>query len=175
MTSENVELPGRCYWVIDRTFLAGGYPYNPGIEDAEDFLRRLLANGINAFVDLTEEDELTHYQPVLQRITSRPVNYRRFEVRDYSVPEFVQLKEIISHIDRLLEQGSHVYLHCRGGIGRTGTVVGCWLCSHGMSGNEALEHLGGLFSHSNASRYTRSPETEEQRQLVLNYSALCRE
>ena len=31
-----------------------------------------------------------------------------------------------------------MYLHCWGGVGRTGTVVGCWLVRHGRTGDEAL-------------------------------------
>lgn len=31
-----------------------------------------------------------------------------------------------------------VYLHCWGGIGRTGTIVGCWLARNGFPGKAAL-------------------------------------
>lgn len=155
--------------------MAGGYPYNPGIDEPDDFLKRLLASGITAFVDLTEEDELTHYKSLLPGLTSRNISYQRFEIQDYSVPDLALMQKIVKHINDLLEAGQRVYLHCRGGIGRTGTVIGCWLCSRGMSGNDALNELGKLFSASNAAKYTRSPETDEQRQLILNYTDLLRE
>ena len=32
-------------------------------------------------------------------------------------------------------------MHCWGGVGRTGTTVGCWLVRHGRSGTEALAEL----------------------------------
>ncbi|EKD82391.1 MAG: dual specificity protein phosphatase, partial [uncultured bacterium] len=56
-----------------------------------------------------------------------------------------------------------------GGIGRTGTVVGCWLRSQGFSGDAALVELARLFSVSNAARFSRSPETDEQRDFVKNF------
>lgn len=175
MCSSKIILPGRCYWVIENSFMAGGYPYNPGIDEPDEFLQQLLAIGITAFVDLTEEDELTHYQPILAGLSNKKINYQRFEIQDYSIPDLLFMHKIVSHINHLLETGQHVYLHCRGGIGRTGTVLGCWLCSRGMSGSDSLNELGRLFSVSNAAKYTRSPETDEQRQLVLDYADSQRE
>lgn len=169
MNQPDLQLPGRCYWVEKNTFLAGSYPYNPGIDEPQDFLRRLLGIGIDAFVDLTEEDELPHYEKIIMQITDKPVIYRRFAVQDYSVPDQEKMNDIIRHLKNLSENGQRIYVHCRGGIGRTGTVVGCWLKNRGLSGKEALEKLDQLFSASNAARFTRSPETEEQRNFVLSY------
>lgn len=169
-----IQLPGRCWWIVQDRFLAGGYPYNPGIDDADDFLRRLLATGIDTFVDLTEEDELTHYQPIIKNITDKNTGYRRFEIRDYSIPDLATMQAIVQHLNDLLAAGHKIYLHCRGGVGRTGTVVGCWLCSQGKSGEEALAEVARLFAASNAARFMRSPETDEQRQFVLSYALNCR-
>ncbi|OGK12300.1 MAG: hypothetical protein A2W80_04715 [Candidatus Riflebacteria bacterium GWC2_50_8] len=162
-------LPGRCYWVIPERFLAGGFPYNPGIDNPHDFLHCLLDNGIDAFIDLTEEDELVHYQPVLASLTNRDIIYTRFAIVDYSVPELAEMQQIVTRINTLLEAGRRIYLHCRGGIGRTGTTVACWLRSQGFSGDAALAELAKLFSVSNAARFTSSPETEEQRDFVKNF------
>lgn len=171
MTAESNILPGRCWWVIKDTFLAGGYPYNPGIDNSEEFLGTLISIGIDAFIDLTEEDELTHYQKNLTNITKQPLIYNRFPIVDYSVPTISEMNVIISHIKQLLENGHRLYLHCRGGIGRTGTVVGCWLKSQGKESQEAISELKILFSASNASRFTSSPQTDEQKDFVVNYVA----
>jgi len=168
-------LPGRCWWVVDGRLLAGGYPYNPGIDDSESFLRQLLASGIDAFVDLTEEDELTHYQQLLPKLSYRELLYRRFEIQDYSVPSIATMHAIVAHLNTLLDAGKTVYLHCRGGIGRSGTVAGCWLRSQGLTGEEALSEVARRFAKSNAARYTQSPETDEQRQMVTDYEFVLRE
>ncbi|MBU1107781.1 MAG: dual specificity protein phosphatase family protein [Candidatus Riflebacteria bacterium] len=169
MSESKPVLPGRCYWVIPGRFLAGNFPYNPGIDNPHDFLHCLLDSKIDTFIDLTEEDELVHYQPLLAQITSKDIVYRRFAIVDYSVPGVAEMQEVVAIINQLLEEGRHIYLHCRGGIGRTGTVVGCWLCSQGYNGNAALDELAKLFSASNAARFTRSPETEEQRDFVKGF------
>ncbi|MDD3146315.1 MAG: hypothetical protein PHD82_03350 [Candidatus Riflebacteria bacterium] len=172
---ESIQLPGRCYWLLKNRLLAGSYPYNPGSDEPEDFLRRLLAAGISAFIDLTEEDELTHYQPLLAKLTDKPLFYRRFEIQDYSVTDLATMRSIVDCINEQLANERCVYLHCRGGVGRTGTVAACWLCSGGMDGEQALIELAKLFSASNAAKFTRSPETDEQRQMVISYSAALRE
>jgi protein-tyrosine phosphatase len=169
MSKVRPALPGRCYWVIADRFLAGSFPYNPGSDSPLDFLHSLLDNGIDAFIDLTEEDELVHYQPVLSGLTGKDISYQRFPIVDYSVPDLAEMQQLVANINRLLAAGRCLYLHCRGGIGRTGTVVGCWLRSRGHDGEEALAELARVFSTSNAARFSRSPETEEQREFVKNF------
>jgi len=34
-----------------------------------------------------------------------------------------------------------VFVHCWGGVGRTGTVVGCWHVARGTTADEALEKI----------------------------------
>lgn len=162
-------LPGRCYPVIEGRFLAGGYPYNPGSDEPLETLRILLSHQVNSFIDLTEEDELAHYDNIFKRITDKEIAYFRFPIVDYSIPTNEEMHQIITCINTQLAENNKIYLHCRGGIGRTGTVVACWLKSQGSSGEEALEKLAFLFSRSNAARFCRSPESQEQINFVLNY------
>lgn len=169
MTEILPSLPGRCYAVLENRFLAGGYPYNPGSEEPLEVLRALISRNIDSFVDLTEEDELTHYQCKFGEITDRQIYYSRFAIVDYSTPTSEEMAGIVKHINKSLADGRNIYLHCRGGIGRTGTVVACWLKSQGMSGEESLKKLAELFSHSNAARFCRSPESDEQISFVMNY------
>ena len=70
-------------------------------------------------------------------------------------------------VDMALRDGLGVYVHCWGGIGRTGTLVGCWLVRHGQTADEALalirERRRGL---EVTGRYPRSPQTDEQERFV---------
>ena len=69
-----------------------------------------------------------------------------------------------------LERGGTVYVHCWGGVGRTGTVVGCHLVRRGMTGDEALARVGELFTNmEKSSRRSRSPETDEQEAYVREW------
>ena len=77
---------------------------------------------------------------------------------------------ILDAIDNALGAGRKIYLHCWGGIGRTGTAVGCWLVRHGLTGEAALARLNALYRTSAQSRYfPRSPETDAQVLFILDW------
>ena len=126
-----------CYWLPDAALLAGEYP---GAEDAAEAgrkLRLLHEAGVDTFLDLTEAGELEPYESVLETIaheTRGSPAYYRLAVRDLSTPTPEQMHRILDLIDAEQARGRTVYLHCWGGVGRTGTVVGCWLVRHGLTG-----------------------------------------
>ena len=45
---------------------------------------------------------------------------------------------ILDDLDDLLERGRKVYVHCWGGSGRTGTVIGCWIRRHDLVGADEI-------------------------------------
>jgi hypothetical protein len=57
-----------------------------------------------------------------------------------------------------------------GGIGRTGTTVGCYLVRHGRSGEQALEELARLYAGAAQSAfYPHSPEDPRQTAFVREW------
>jgi hypothetical protein len=70
------------------------------------------------------------------------------------------MSETLDLLQLELDGENVVYLHCRGGIGRTGTTLGCHLVRHGMDGGEALARLDTI---------GKRPETFEQEQLVADW------
>jgi hypothetical protein len=61
-----------------------------------------------------------------------------------------------------------VYVHCRGGRGRTGTVVGCHFVRRGSTGRDALLRLAELWKTVAKSAWKpASPETNAQRSFVV--------
>ncbi len=167
-----------CYWVQPGRLLAGEYPGAKDGADAAQRLRRFLISGVTFFLDLTREWEagLVPYEPVLRREARElgcAVAYRRMTVADLGVPSAAFMQCILDTLEEALSAGHVVYVHCWGGIGRTGTVVGCYLVRQGTTAEEALHHIAcGLAGTPKARR--PSPETEEQRQMVLDWSALDR-
>ena len=74
-------------------------------------------------------------------------------------------------IDEGLQAGHKIYLHCWGGIGRTGTTVGCYLVRQGKTGAEALEQLSAWWrSVPKSQYYAHSPETAAQKDFILHWS-----
>ena len=88
-----------------------------------------------------------------------------------SIPEHPdEMSAILDAIDGGLEQGEKVYIHCWGGIGRTGTVVGCYLVRRGLSGDQALERVQQLWTTCEKyPRYRESPQAPSQFEFVRRW------
>jgi protein-tyrosine phosphatase len=98
------------------------------------------------------------------------VECQRFPIPDLGLPTLDQMKDLLACLDRTLNAGKRLYLHCWGGVGRTGTVVGCWLVHKGLDGRQALKRLNELYQDAAQYRvHPRSPETEEQVQFILDW------
>jgi protein tyrosine phosphatase (PTP) superfamily phosphohydrolase (DUF442 family) len=73
-------------------------------------------------------------------------------VADEAAPELDMTTEALSWLDAMLAQGNKVLVHCRFGIGRTGTLMVVWLIKQGYTLDDALEML----SHTPAAPKSRS-------------------
>jgi ADP-ribosyl-[dinitrogen reductase] hydrolase len=162
------------YWLPGTRILAGEYPGDRDATPARDKLRALLSAGVTCFLDLTEPGEsgLQPYEPLLHAEAAAlgaRAEYRRLPISDVSVPRRPEdMSRILDVIDAAHRAGHTVYVHCWGGVGRTGTVVACHLVRSGLTGREALDRLAALWtSVEKAWRRPESPETEEQRRYVL--------
>ena len=159
------------YWVVEGRFLAGEYPGARDPAEAREKIAAFLKAGITTFIDLTEPHELASYEALL---SEEKVEYRRFPIRDVGVPrDAPHMQEILDGIDAALAAGRNVYVHCWGGIGRTGTVVACWLQRQGRSPDGALLELSRLWQMvAKRHRQPRTPETKEQVAWVRHWPAL---
>ena len=163
------------YWVVPGQFLAGGYPVSrPGDEaSTRQRLDGLIEAGVNTFFDLTRPGEVIPYLPILNEEAARygaAVDYRRQPIQDRGLPAPDEMTGLLDAIDAALAGGRKIYLHCLGGIGRTGTVVGCWLARHGLTGEAALARLNELYRTSEQSRYfSRAPEMDAQILFILDW------
>jgi len=116
--------------------------------------------------DLTEENEgLAHYAHLLGK-----TSYQRFPICDVSTPKSPKTtKAVLDAIDHHIRQGRIVYIHCWGGVGRTGVMVGCWLTRHGFKGQAALDQLQELWKNCPKSSKRRSPDTNEQAAYITGW------
>ena len=89
-------------------------------------------------------------------------------IKDRTVPKKEFLKEILDFIDEESKNNRQVYVHCLRGLGRTGTVVGCYLVRNGFKGEEALHEIYKL-RQGMLNAWMQSPQTEEQINEVINW------
>jgi hypothetical protein len=172
MTKDHGPIPDS-YWVVPGRLLAGEYPGSRSDEGARRKVQQLLSAGVTFFLDLTEEGEygLEPYAPLLDEGATPgggPVVHRRMPIPDGGTPTVEEMARILDTIDAAIEGGHTVYVHCWGGIGRTGTVVGCYLVRHGSSGREALDEIARR-REGTPDGHRRSPENDEQAQRILDW------
>jgi hypothetical protein len=162
------------YWVAPGRLLAGEYP---GQYD-EDLTRRrlnaLIEAGFDTFIDLTRPHETIPYAGILQeeaRVYNVSATHRRFPIADFGLPTPELMNDILAAIEAILKAGHKIYLHCWGGIGRTGTTVGCYLVRQGKTGDEALDQLSKWWQGVPKSAFhPRSPETLAQANFVRTWA-----
>lgn len=154
------------YWVEPDTLLAGEYP---GQYDEESTRRRidaLLEAGFDTFIDLTRPNEVFPYKNILLKQAADydiAVTHDRFPIGDFGLPTPELMNAILARIEESLKSGHKIYLHCWGGIGRTGTTVGCYLVRQGKTAEQALDQLSAWWRNVPKSLYhLHSPETREQ-------------
>ncbi|OCH91752.1 phosphatases II [Obba rivulosa] len=172
------------YWATPY-LVACEFPYCPltptqmARKQTKQKLDALLLAGVRTFIDLTEPHELFPYSPHLSArcallgIDVMDVQYHNFPIRDRSLPESVELVRRIMEVLRENEQQGRICaVHCRGGIGRTGLVVGCWLVDSGIAkdGADALRLIADEWKTvEKCKRFPSSPETGPQFEFVRSF------
>jgi ADP-ribosylglycohydrolase len=135
-------------------------------------LQKLLAAGVTLFVDLTAEGELAGYRNLFDYVQGEKViQHVRHRIKDHDIPDSPQtMLQILDAIDAHAANNGIAYVHCRAGIGRTGTAVGCYLVRTGLAADAALDRLNELWIECERSHSWPSvPETEEQMEFVRKW------
>ncbi|WP_088625728.1 sulfur transferase domain-containing protein [Oceanicola sp. 22II-s10i] len=116
--------------------------------------------GADALVSLLEVEESAGLGLAAEADAAAAAGLRflHFPVADYGIPEdAAAFRALLSELRARLAAGGGIAVHCRGGIGRSGTLVSC-LCGAG-SAAEAMRIVS-------AARGVEVPETDAQRDLI---------
>lgn len=162
------------YWVEPGRLLAGEYPGHFSGILTHQRIGDLIEAGFDMFIDLTKQGETSPYVDILHdqaKVYAVEAKHYRFPIGDFGLPTPGQMKSILDTLDESLQAGHKIYLHCWGGIGRTGTTVGCYLVRHGKTGEEALNQLAEWWKTVPKSHYhPHSPETQQQVDFIRNWA-----
>jgi hypothetical protein len=171
----------RFYKVTDHLW-AGVYPGDiiPRVETRK--LNFLLKHGVNCFINLMEPRETNwggqrfkwYYDKLFEMAARKKmhVSLHNFPIKDMDKPTKKQMVVILDAIDAAIADGRTVYVHCWGGHGRTGTVIGCWLARHGYAkGRGVIEMLDCLRWEDPTGM--PSPQTVEQRRMIVKWERGC--
>ena len=168
----------RSYWVEPGLFLAGAFPGHPDPEQATARIRAFLSAGIRTFVNLMFEYETDHdqnlfvpYAPTVEREAARmgiEAHCHRYRIRDVSTPSIELMDEIQATLRESFARNAPVYVHCWGGKGRTGQVVGIYLIEQGLATSEDFVQVIAELREADTG-VGESPETLEQIDFVTRY------
>jgi atypical dual specificity phosphatase len=136
-------------WLIENRLAGVSYPRS------EDALALLWQLGVKALLSLSEEpvptDLLTRYGFQMEHLP----------VADFTTPTLSQVEQAVASINGFFAQGLPVAVHCGAGLGRTGTVLACYLVSQGSSAKQAIEQV--------RTKRPGSIETPEQQAVIELY------
>lgn len=111
----------------------------PGVfHDIEYDMKALKRVGVSCLVSLTTK-------PVDKNILQEyEVAGLWFPIKDMGAPTINEAIEICQAIDSSISNGDVVAVHCRAGLGRTGTVLAAYLIWEGLDALEALDKVRGV-------------------------------
>ena len=179
-TNFNNAVPlARSYWVVPGKLLAGYYPGDISVVERERKLRGLLLVGIRFTINLMEEAERNwygdpfapyhlHIKQYAQEMDMEITCVRR-PIRDMHIPTHEEMETILDEIDFVIENKKPVYIHCLGGKGRTGTVVGCYLMRHGIATKSTVLPMIQNLRRRDPEFSSPSLESTVQRHMVMNW------
>jgi hypothetical protein len=164
------------YPVEGNRLYAGEYPGDMDPDIATRRLLHLIDNGIRTFIDLTGPgDGMVPYAALLAELeieTGTQLRRLSLPVVDMGTPHSNEhMRDIIEAIRKSIRQAPAVYVHCWGGIGRTGTAVGCWLRECGLGPDAAVDRVQQLYStHMPKVRiHPQSPQTPAQKNFIHHW------
>ena len=142
-------------WIVPGRILACAYPRR------ESALAGLARQGVALLVNLHERG---HEPSSLERLGLTEVH---LPVRDFTAPSPEQVEQAVATLEQAVAASRTVAVHCGAGLGRTGTILACYLVRTGVPAEEAIRQVRSL--------RPGSIETREQVAAVIAYAKRLRD
>jgi protein-tyrosine phosphatase len=159
---EGIRIPTNLYVVLKEPALLAGMSH-PGMRTPWEKIGDAGFSNVVCLSDLK-----VPYNPYpLKVIFSAELEdlYHGYDPDDPETQEQL-IRQATEVIREKMDEGEGIVVHCVGGIGRTGTVLGCVLRDIGFSADEVLDYLDEI---NELRGFGGWPETEWQGEMVRRY------
>ena len=150
----------------------------PGLDDNKIFQQNIFINQLSTFVNLncstivslvedSEFDQLCEKKLFVRNIYNHNLKWIHMPIADLKAPDHEFKQKWITTKTLLkndLLKGNNIVLHCKGGIGRSGTIAALILIDHGAINVNAIKDV--------RERRNGAIENALQEKFVLDYKAI---
>ena len=146
--------PDNFSWIIEEKLAGSAIPTS---KEEIDWIKQ---EGVKSIVTIREEP--------LEDEWIKDVNYLHVHSNDMGIPEFNDLVFAVDFIHRKIEDNKPVMVHCLAGLGRTGTILACYLIKYeDMTADDAIEKV----------RHERhgSIQSFSQEEIIFRFEKFVRE
>ena len=135
----------------------------PGKVNLEEDIATIKSKGITNIITLVSQEELNNknLQSFFAEMKSAGLEVYHSPIVDYGLPAQSQMDSILNYVNKCLDANQNVLIHCMGGYGRSGTVMGCYAQKY-LTVEDPIQYVRNI-------RGEDAIETEDQEKFVINY------